>query len=44
MAKECGMDLAGEAAAKAVYDKAMESGFGKEDFCATIKAVREMQK
>ena len=44
MAKECGMNLAGEAAAKAVYDKAMESGFGKEDFCATIKAVREMQK
>lgn len=44
MAKECGMNLAGEAAAKAVYGKAMESGFGKEDFCATIKAVREMQK
>lgn len=44
MAKECGMNLAGEAVAKAVYDKAMESGFGKEDFCATIKAVREMQK
>lgn len=44
MAKECGMNLAGEAAAKAVYDKAMELGCGKEDFCATIKAVREMQK
>ena len=44
MAKECGMKLAGEAAAKAVYDKAMEIGCGKEDFCATIKAVREMQK
>lgn len=44
MAKECGMNLTGEAAAKAVYDKAMELGYGKEDFCATIKAVREMQK
>lgn len=30
MANECGMHLAGEAAAKAVYDKAMESGYGKE--------------
>ncbi|HIY02601.1 MAG TPA: NAD(P)-dependent oxidoreductase [Candidatus Blautia faecipullorum] len=44
MAKEQGINLAGEAAAKAVYDKAMECGYGKEDFCATIKAVREMQK
>ncbi len=44
MAKGCGMNLTGEAAAKAVYDKAMELGYGKEDFCATIKAVRKMQK
>ena len=34
----------GENAAKQVYDKAMELGFGKEDFCATIKAVKAMQR
>ncbi len=44
MAEECGMNLSGEAAVKAVYDEAMEMGCAKEDFCATIKAVREMQK
>ena len=37
MAKESGLKLQGENAAKQVYDKAMELGFGKEDFCATIK-------
>lgn len=41
MAEECGLKMPGEAAAKQVYDKAMELGFGKEDFCATIKAVRQ---
>lgn len=40
MAKECGMDMPGEAAAQNVYDKALELGYGKEDFCATIKVVR----
>ena len=40
MAKEQGVDMPGEAVAKKVYDKAMEAGYGKEDFCATIKAVR----
>ncbi len=44
MAEECGMKLAGEAAAKVVYDEAMKSGCAKEDFCATIKAVRKMQE
>ena len=44
MAKESGMFLAGETAAKQVYDRAMELGLAKEDFCATIKAVRDMQK
>ncbi len=39
MAKESGLNMPGEAAAKSVYDKAMELGYGKEDFCATIKAV-----
>ncbi len=41
MAKEQGMVMAGEAAAKSVYDRAMEAGYGKEDFCATIKVVRQ---
>ena len=40
MAKEQGVDMPGEAVAKKVYDKAMEAGYGKEDFCATIKAER----
>lgn len=40
MAKECGVEMPGETAAKNVYDKAMEMGYGKEDFCATIKVVR----
>lgn len=39
LAKECGMDMPGEVAVKAVYDRAMAFGYGKEDFCATIKAV-----
>ena len=42
MAKECGMTMSGESAVLAVYNKAMELGYGKEDFCATIKAVRQM--
>lgn len=41
MAEEKGLNMPGEAAAKGVYDKAMELGYGKEDFCATIKAVRQ---
>lgn len=40
LAEECGVNMPGEANAKAVYDKAMEAGFGKEDFSATIKVVR----
>lgn len=40
LAKECGFEMPGEAAAQKVYSKAMELGYGKEDFCATIKAVR----
>ena len=44
MAKESGLKLQGENVAKQVYDKAMELGFGKEDFCATIKAVKAMQR
>lgn len=40
LAEECGFEMPGEAAAQKVYSKAMELGYGKEDFCATIKAVR----
>ena len=40
LAKECGFSMPGEENAVRVYDKAMEMGIGKEDFCATIKVVR----
>lgn len=40
LAKECGVSMPGEQVAKTVYDRAMAAGYGKEDFCATIKAVR----
>ncbi len=40
LAKECGIDMPGEAVAKNVYEKALKAGYGKEDFCATIKVVR----
>lgn len=40
LAKECGVDMPGEANALNVYQKAMDKGLGKEDFCATIKVVR----
>ncbi len=40
LAKECGVAMPGEENAARVYDKAMEMGLGKEDFCATIKVVR----
>ena len=40
LAAECGLDMKGEEAAGRVYEKALEQGYGKEDFCATIKVVR----
>lgn len=40
LAKECGLDMLGEQNACNVYDKALELGYGKEDFCATIKVVK----
>lgn len=40
LAKECKVSMPGEANAKRVYDEAIASGYGKEDFCATIKVVR----
>ncbi|MCR5545386.1 MAG: NAD(P)-dependent oxidoreductase [Lachnospiraceae bacterium] len=41
LAKECGVDMPGEENAVRVYDKALEMGLGKEDFCATMKVVRQ---
>ena len=41
LAEECGVYMPGEENAVRVYDKALEMGLGKEDFCATIKVVRE---
>ena len=40
LAEECGLAMPGEQAAAQVYEKALEQGYGKEDFCATIKVVR----
>ena len=40
LAEECGVSMPGEENAVRVYDRAMEAGLGKEDFCATIKVVR----
>ena len=41
LAEECNFAMPGEENACRVYDKAMEQGLGKEDFCATIKVVRK---
>lgn len=40
LAEECGLSMPGEQNACSVYEKALELGYGKEDFCATIKVVR----
>lgn len=40
LAKESGVVMNGELAAKSVYDQAMQDGLGGEDFCATVKVVR----
>ena len=40
LAEECGLSMPGEQAAAQGYEKALEQGYGKEDFCATIKVVR----
>lgn len=43
LAKECNISMPGAANVKHVYDAAMEVGYGKEDFCATVKVVREQE-
>lgn len=40
LAKEQELEMPGMQCAKAVYDKGMEAGIGKEDWRATIKVVR----
>ncbi|MBO6158162.1 MAG: NAD(P)-dependent oxidoreductase [Firmicutes bacterium] len=44
LAEEYGVYMPGEENAVRVYDQAMEKGYGKEDFSATIKVVREGKK
>lgn len=41
LAEEKGVPMPGEMNVVRVYEKAMEAGYGKEDFSATIKVVRE---
>lgn len=41
LAEECGLKMPGEDVVKDVYRKAVELGYGKEDFCATIKVVNK---
>lgn len=41
LANDCNVNMPGVKVVKSVYDKAMEMGYGNEDFCATIKVVRE---
>lgn len=41
LADECGFEMPGESNVKGVYDEALKAGYGKEDFCATVKVVRE---
>ncbi|MDE7130327.1 MAG: NAD(P)-dependent oxidoreductase [Lachnospiraceae bacterium] len=43
LAKECQVSMPGAANVKRVYDTAMKAGYGKEDFCATVKVVREQK-
>ena len=40
LAKECGLDMPGEANVKKVYDKGMEAGMGGDDWRSTFKLVR----
>ena len=41
LADESGFRMPGLENAVRVYDRAMEMGLGKEDFCASVKVVRE---
>ncbi|MCR5795118.1 MAG: NAD(P)-dependent oxidoreductase [Solobacterium sp.] len=41
LAEQSGLAMPGEENAARVYDEAMEKGYGSEDFCATVKVVRD---
>ena len=41
LAKQSELAMPGEENAARVYDEAMEKGYGPEDFCATIKVVKD---
>ncbi len=43
LARECGVSMPGQENAARVYQDAMDAGYGKEDFCATIKVVRNQK-
>ena len=40
LAKECRLEMPGEANVKKVYDKGMEAGMGGDDWRSTFKLVR----
>ena len=42
LAEESGVVMPGQANTKKVYDMAMEQGYAKEDFSATVKVVRSL--
>ncbi|MGL5317064.1 MAG: NAD(P)-dependent oxidoreductase [Peptostreptococcaceae bacterium] len=41
LSSKLGLNLPGVKNVQAVYDEAINRGYGKEDFCATIKVVRD---
>ncbi|MGL4628247.1 MAG: NAD(P)-dependent oxidoreductase [Cetobacterium sp.] len=41
LSNDLGLNLPGVKNVQAVYDEAINRGYGKEDFCATIKVVRD---
>ena len=43
LAEQCGLEMPGQANATRVYEKAVEKGYAKEDFCATVKVVRSQK-
>lgn len=43
LAEECKVSMPGEANVVRVYKEAMEAGYRKEDFCATVKIVKNQK-
>ncbi|MEE8808095.1 MAG: NAD(P)-dependent oxidoreductase [Lactimicrobium sp.] len=41
LASQCHVSMPGEDNAVRVYDEAMQAGYGREDFCATYKVVKQ---